>query len=43
MKALKRKGLGAAGLALTTFFMVNLLVMVQTVQAAGETKEYVQL
>jgi hypothetical protein len=42
MKVLKRKGLVVAGLALTTFFMVNLLVMVQTVQAAGETKEYIQ-
>lgn len=42
MKALKRKSLLVTGFALIALLMVNLLVMVQTVQAAGETKEYVQ-
>jgi len=43
MKVLKRKGLLVTGCALMALLMVNLVVTLQTVQAAGETKEYVQL
>jgi hypothetical protein len=42
MKALKRKSLLVTGLSLMALLMLNLLVSVQTVQAAGEAKEYVQ-
>ena len=42
MKALKGKVQLVAGFALIALLMVNLVVTLQTVQAAGETKEYVQ-
>jgi hypothetical protein len=42
MKALKGKVLLVTGFALIALLMVNLVVTLQTVQAAGETKEYVQ-
>jgi len=42
MKTLKRKGPLVIGFALTAFLLLNLSGTLQTVQAAGETKEYVQ-
>ena len=42
MRVVKRKGLIVTCFALIALLMVNLVVTLQTIQAAGETKEYIQ-
>ena len=43
MKALNRRVLLVAGFAFIALFMVNLVVTLLTVHAAGQTNEHVQL
>ena len=42
MKALKRKNLFVSGVVLAALLMISLPVSIQSVQAAGEAKQYVQ-
>ena len=43
MEALKRKNLLVSGVMVAALLMINLVVTIQTVQAAGEAKQHVQL
>ena len=43
MKALKRKNLLVSGVMVAALLMISLMVAIQTVQAAGEGKQLVQL
>jgi hypothetical protein len=43
MKALKRENLLVSSVVLVALFMISLTVSIQSVQAAGEAKQYVQL
>jgi len=43
MKALKRKNLLVSGVMVAALLMISLMVAIQTVQAAGEGKQFIQL
>ena len=43
MKTLKRKNLLVSGVMVAALLMISLMVAIQTVQAAGEGKQFIQL